>query len=439
MDDAIVRESEALLAIWNGEGIRRGQFFGHVMQVAETLPKGPCVMNLCDDRYVFTVVLVASAVCGKTNLLPPNRANAVIEEIAREYGNPCAVVDREDFDCPVEKFVVRLEPGSDRTACLPAIDPEHVAVTAFTSGSTGRPIGHPKAWTVFAKSAQMALKRLDLARYAFCVVATTPPQHMFGLETSVFWPLFSHLVLTGDRPFFPEDIRRALAGAPLPSLLVSTPTHLKACTASGGEWRNVALALCSTAPLTAALAARVESLFPAPLWEIFGSTETLSYASRRTAKSSRWQLYDGALLRPDREGFVLHSPHLDQPTPLEDVFKLLENHCFSVSGRSTDIVKVAGKRCSMQELNHRLNGIDGVTDGYFFTAEVNGTGCRVGALVVTHLSRENILNNLKKSIDEVFLPRPLHIVDKIPRNEVDKLVKSELDRLLEELKVERAF
>jgi acyl-coenzyme A synthetase/AMP-(fatty) acid ligase len=47
------------------------------------------------------------------------------------------------------------------------------------------------------------------------------------------------------------------------------------------------------------------------------------------------------------------------------------------------------------------------------------------------LPKSAIMQSLRASLDEVFLPRPLLIVDRIPRNAVGKVVRSELERLLE--------
>ena len=67
------------------------------------------------------------------------------------------------------------------------------------------------------------------------IVATVPPQHMYGLESSILVPLFSRLVVHSVHPLFPFDVRAALAsrrthtiGAVVPTLdnaIFANTTH----------------------------------------------------------------------------------------------------------------------------------------------------------------------------------------------------------------------
>jgi len=48
-------------------------------------------------------------------------------------------------------------------------------------------------------------------------------------------------------------------------------------------------------------------------------------------------------------------------------------------------------------------------------------------VVAPGLSGEDLMNALRQRIDAAFLPRPLHFVDALPRNEVGKLPRQSLD------------
>ena len=102
----------------------------------------------------------------------------------------------------------------------------------LTSGSTGDPVPHAKPWGLLVRNARAeagrlagALGRADLAGIA--LIATVPPQHMYGFESSVLLALHGGAVLDAGRPFFPADIADALARVPAPRALVTTPFHLK--------------------------------------------------------------------------------------------------------------------------------------------------------------------------------------------------------------------
>jgi acyl-coenzyme A synthetase/AMP-(fatty) acid ligase len=94
-------------------------------------------------------------------------------------------------------------------------------------------------------------------------------------------------------------------------------------------------------------------------------------------------------------------------------------------GRTADLVNVAGKRSSFGYLNAQLNAIPGVLDGAFFLSEglTGSTGvARLGAVVVAPgLSVALLTEQLRQRLDPVFLPRPLLLVDELPRNATGKL------------------
>jgi acyl-coenzyme A synthetase/AMP-(fatty) acid ligase len=102
-------------------------------------------------------------------------------------------------------------------------------------------------------------------------------------------------------------------------------------------------------------------------------------------------------------------------------------------GRTADMVNIAGNRSSFGYLNTQLNAIPGVTDGVFFLREgtTSPTGvARLGAVVVAPtLSVAELNEHLRQRIDPVFLPRPLIMVERLPRNATGKLPHGELQHL----------
>lgn len=422
------------VALWQGRMISNGQFFSHVQEIGRALPVAGCGLNLCEDRYRFLVAFFALLMRSQRTVLPPNHTEKVIAELIDRYSSAYLLTDPESgFATDSKRFVVAPNTagqGWNRRVRPPVFRTDQVAAISHTSGSTGLPVGHEKSWDVFQKGAESALQSLGLAHRSWTVVATVPPQHMYGLETSIFWPLFSDLVMDAGRPFFPEDIRRTLTFSLFPCLLVSTPCHLKACIDSAVCWDNVAMVLSSTAPMSEALAERVEQRFGAPLYELFGSTETLSFAWRRPVEQQRWRLYSGMELSEQDGCVLLQGGHLARPVLLDDLLELHSEREFSVIGRRSGIIKIGGKRSSLAELNRRLTDIDGIEDGLFFTRNNDAATPRLGAIVVSGLSRSMIVQMLRRSLDDLFLPRLILYADRIPRNAVGKVVKAELERLI---------
>ncbi len=94
---------------------------------------------------------------------------------------------------------------------------------------------------------------------------------------------------------------------------------------------------------------------------------------------------------------------------------------------------MSGKRSSLAELNRRLKNIEGVDDGFCFIQETAANESRLAAVVVSRLDRHGIREGLRPYVDEVFLPRKIYFVDRLPRNTLGKLAKSEMEKLLARL------
>ncbi len=419
-----------MYTVSNSQQISTQAIFCKAFALSQQLPDGKFAINLCNNRLLFTITFLAVALKKQINILPPNKAIAFLNKVHNNHDQSYFISDnKEGVDIPC--FIVDqnlIEP----TCGAPNInlDAEQIVTLSYTSGSTGIPKQITKTWGEFNQAACLALRKLRLQDRKVMLVSTVPPQHMYGLETSVFWPLNSSLTISHRRPFYPADIENTCTNATTPCVLISTPHHLKACVESGLTWSNLAKIISSTAPLDKALAIDIETTFKAELFEMFGSTETLSFATRRPVLNSRWSTYEGIKMNQSPHPCTIKGGHLKQEMKLEDHLEIHDNQSFSMSGRSSEIIKVVGKRITLAELNKCLNAIEGILDGIFYQPTKEK---RVCALVVSKLPKNSIMQALKQYIDPVFLPRPLYFVEKIPRNQMGKIVKSTVDQLLTSL------
>jgi acyl-coenzyme A synthetase/AMP-(fatty) acid ligase len=221
--------------------------------------------------------------------------------------------------------------------------------------------------------------------------------------------------------------------------LITTPVHLRTLLAADLPWPALDLIVSATAPLSRELAQEAERRSGAPLLEIYGSTETGQIATRRTGESEAFHLFPGVRLRADNGQTYAHGGHIEQMTPMCDVIELSGEREFTLHGRTADLVNVAGKRSSFGYLNAQLNAIPGVVDGAFFLRDGGGgegqaTGiARLAAAVVAPgLNAASLLDRLRERIDPVFLPRPLLLVGRLPRNATGKLPHQALEALIDQ-------
>jgi acyl-coenzyme A synthetase/AMP-(fatty) acid ligase len=431
-------EAASPLIRQRGAVVTAGEFLGQVLALAAALPDPPYLVNLCEQRANFLVAWCAAAVRGQTNLLPASRAPQVIADAQASYG------DNHIVDDAVVQAVLARRPAAAGRADLPHIAADHIVQIAFTSGSTGTPTAHAKRWGSLQFNTRFNAERIRecLGQAPLdtqpTLIATVPPQHMYGTETSVLLPLLAGMAVHADRPLFPGDVAVALAQVPAPRILVTTPVHLRTLLASSLDFPALAAVLSATAPLDAPLALRVAAGLRAPLLEMFGSTETCVIATRLTASESRWRLYPGITLEPAADHTWVHAPWFDQPTRLQDVVELTADGHMLLRGRNVDMVEIAGKRASLSDLTRRLLAIPGVRDAVVFQpsdgeAEAQGVGKvqRLAAAVVAPtLNAAQILTLLAQSVDPAFLPRPLLLLAELPRNELGKTARAQLLQLL---------
>lgn len=419
-----------------GRAVSAGDFLTHVVQVAATLPDAHSVVNLCEDRYAFLVAFCAALACGQSNLLPPSRAPGAVRDVMAAHPGCYSLGDRPLAETPPGhvRMSAHAAVGTGDMPAMPWIDAEHIAAIGYTSGSTGRPQSSIKTWGSYAASTagNLGMLRRHIGE-PFHVLATVPPQHMYGMEMSVLLPLFGDIGVHAGRPLLPADVARALEELPAPRVLVTTPVHLRALVASGQRLPALAAMMSATAPMPEDLARSAEACFEAPLLEVFGSTETCVFASRRSAFDDAWTPYAGVTLHPQPDGTRIEAPQLAVPTTLADLVELDAEGRFRLMGRSSDMLDMAGKRASLADLNQRLLAIEGVEDGVIIqldTADSLGVR-RLAALVVAPTRREaDILAALRGAIDPVFLPRPLRKVVGLPRNATGKLPREALLALL---------
>src|SRR5690606_14457710 len=110
--------------------------------------------------------------------------------------------------------------------------------------------------------------------------------------------------------------------------------------------------------------------------------------------------------------------HVDVATPLMDIIETREDGRFLLHGRTADLVNIAGKRNSIGYLNHQLTAIPGVTDGAFFLPDErdpDGVTRLMAFVVAPGMTAAQVLGALRERIDPAFLPRPIVMMERLPR------------------------
>jgi len=427
------RSPDAVVAYRAGIAVRAREFLADVARLAASMPAGGHVLNICSDRYRFTVGFAASLLTKKVSLLPSTHSPQFIRQLAQFAPDVFCLTDDPGcyFDLP--QFHYPDAPSSDvPLGAVTDIHAQQLVAYIFTSGSTGAPVPHKKTWGRLVACVREGAQRLGIADgRSYAMLGTVPAQHMYGFESTVLTCLQSSNALCAERPFYPVDICASLARLPRPRVLISTPIHLRTLLGTNIDLPAVDLIVSATAALPQQLALDAEQRFGARLIEIYGSTETGQIASRRTVATHEWQLWPKVRVTVEDGRAWAQGGHVEQRTPMGDVLETRGEERFILLGRTEDLVNIAGKRGSLGYLNHHLNAIPGVLDGTFFVRE-DEPSCAAGVtrlaafVVAPTLDAASLLEQLRERIDPVFLPRPLLFVERLPRSASGKLPREAL-------------
>ncbi len=421
----------SIVAYRTDGAVTRQQFLSEVYQLAALFPAGSHLLNLCRDRYRFSVGLAAAIVSGKVSLLPPTQTTEVLRQI-KLFAPDVFVLTDNDL-CTVNMPQLRYPPmnaSAPEIIDVPQIASTQRIAVVFTSGSTGIPQPHQKTWGALVHSVQSEALRLELTPDC-TLVGTVPPQHMYGFESTLLMAWCSGAAFSHTQPFYPADICQALLAAPMPRILISSPLHLRAWLDAQLPLPELAGVVSATALMPAQLALDIETRCNTRLYEIYGCTETGQIATRRPTQDATWHLFPGMKLNVVDDCIHACGEHVEASIAVNDRIELLTDELFLLHGRMTDMVNIAGKRHSLASLDHLLNTLPGVLDGAFYMPDDSAQVMRLAAVVVAPgVPPSALLEALREHLDPVFLPRPLLLVESLPRNSTGKLPRSALQALL---------
>jgi len=428
-----------IVAYRNSRPVTRGEFMADVTAVAARMPDSGQAVNMCADRYWFTVALFATISRGIVSLLPNSPAAEAIAALCAQVSDVFCVGDQDRSpieQVPYVPVALTAPTASPLAPDLPLVAFDQRVVSVFTSGSTGQPVPHDKTFGRFNLDIRASSERFWAATGGPCsVLGTVPLRHMFGLEATVLLPILGGGILSSRVPFYPADIAAALAELPAPRFLVSTPFHLQKLLEAEIAISPVAGVLSATAPLSLELAARVEAQLGAPMLEIYGSTETGQLALRRPVVQTEWQTLGGIVLRQEGDQTIAEGGHLESAQVLNDAIDLLSPRSFRLIDRLANMVNIAGKRSSLSFLNHVIGGIAGVRDGVFCMpnrAETTDVPRLAAFVVAPGLDAAEVLAALRPQLDPVFLPRPIVFVDALPRDGNGKISAAAMQSLVDQ-------
>lgn len=328
-------------------------------------------------------------------------------------------------------------------AAFPPLEPHRGVVTLLSSGTTGEPVEHTKTAEQLWSEVDVLQRELGWNEHDV-VVATVPSHHLYGLLFTVLLPLRSGAPLVLQRAVEPELFHPLALARVVQSTratrLVTVPAHLRLLLEAEVELPGLRQVICSAATLEPRWAREFEKRFGAEVIDVLGSTETGGLAVRRAAVDTPYRPLPQVRLHvDDDEQLWVNSPFagngaVDAP-PLRtgDRARVIASGQIEHLGRDDGVVKVGGKRVSLQEVESCAKRVPGVRDAVARAKSVLGLrGTDIWLLVeASGVSSRDLKERLRDELDPVFVPRRIRIVDRFPLSVRGKLESARFDEIFD--------
>jgi len=314
-------------------------------------------------------------------------------------------------------------------------DSQSYAFVYFTSGSTGFPVAALKS-KANIESEVKVLSDLFEPYHIKKVVVTIPFIHLYGTLMGLMYPLMNGIDIVLKEHFLPQDLLSMINEG---TLVVTTPLYIKALNKLAEE-KNLSKALfvSSTAPLDSENIEIFNTKFKSDIIQIFGSTETGGIAYRKNT-AIEWQAFENVDISTNDEGELKVSSPFVSGTLYENgfyatngciqTFDYIEQNArgFKLIGRSSQIIKLAGKRYSTIQMENILENVEGIRKALVY-ADLDTHSLRGEYLDITLESdiifrSHEIKNILKKELSNLKFSIKLNVVSKIPINQIGKKLR----------------
>lgn len=412
--------------------ISAAEFREDVTTLSERLDKPGDLLISCTGRYGFAVGLIAAWMNGRAVILPPNHLSRTLDNIRQKH--PLAFEADEAWEHDLRNDSHLHGEASRWEIELPV---SQLGVKLYTSGSTGEP-------KLVAKTIGNLLWEAETLYRSFhwpntAVLATVPPHHLYGLTFSLLMPWVGGLPWVDATPLFPMDVMEWIEATDA-GTLISVPVQYKAMLAEGLMLDSL-VCVSAAAPLSMDLAQAWLRRQFREILEIYGSTETGVVAHRRQVSNPNWQVLEGVEIGQLGELLTVTSPFMSPDYgdrfQSADRIRRTGTRLFQLLGRTDSIVKIGGKRVSLDAIANQLLCCEGVLDAVAIARDTNGPvrdKAIWAALAVADretFDTQRLRACLRDRLDSIEIPKRLIFVDRLPRTASGKLPRQRIESLFE--------
>ena len=417
------------------EFIHSGATYGEIFELAAGLKKALSRRGaeksvcLCTENKAVIAASVLASLSGACKLiLPHSFSTHALMEMYEAVGFDAAIADHPEempgveIITPLAGNIADFNPEGIR-------NPDEPFLRLFTGGSTGKP-------RVWSKSPRNLLAEAFYLRDKFDLtskdlfIATVPPYHIYGLLFSILAPFLAHARVLPESFTFPQEIISTIARHKA-TVLVSVPIHYRSLKVDNLSAPSLKIAFSSSGVLNRSDATHFLKKTGLGITEIYGSTETGGIASRSISENTEswkpadvvsWRLSGKRLavrsdfvsseMEKDAEGFCVTG---DEAQPDN-------NNRFLLLGRADGIVKVAGKRVDLLDVQNKIQTLPTVRDAVVIALPAEkGRESVIAALVACELSEVQLKKMILDKLEPYAMPRRIKLVSSITRTATGKI------------------
>lgn len=204
------------------------------------------------------------------------------------------------------------------------------------------------------------------------VFVSVPLIHIYGYLFGVALPIKLQTDIIIQEEILPHDIVDVCARKP--TLCVTNPVFIKALLRLKNPIDlSKSLFISSTGALQQIEAREFEKMYKTKLFQLYGSTETGGIAIRESC-DTHWNTLEGVQISEDDGYLKVHSPYVSEYIfdgeiqrnsscfITKDLVKIEDNGVFYLLGRSSELIKIGGKRLSVVEIETYLESLEGVDE-----------------------------------------------------------------------------
>ena len=426
-----------------------GYSYGEIFELAAGLKKTLSrrgeekTLCLCTENKAVIASCILASLAGSCQLIFPYAFSAhALAEMYDAVGFNTAIADHPEempagvkIITPLAGKISDIDPEEIR-------DPDEPFLQLFTGGSTGK----PKVWSksprnLFAEAFYWK-EKFDLsAKDLF--VSTVPTYHIYGLFFSVILPFVAQAKVLSDIYTFPQEII-STTNKHKATVLVSVPIHYRSLKVDNLFAPSLKVAFSSSGVLNRSDAIHFQNKTGLGITEIYGSTETGGIAARSISEHTEsWKPIDVVSWKISGKRLSIKSPFISAEMEKDseefcvtgDEVQPDKGNRFILLGRADGIVKVAGKRVDLLDVQNKILTLPTVIDALVVALPAEkGRESVIAAVVACKLNKIQLKKMMLEKLEPYAMPRRIKIVSSIARAATGKIDRGKIEQIFLTLK-----